>query len=271
MQGPKLEGLCARRCIIGEMRPTPRVPSLSVPRTDKPFIGGAATSLMLHGAMILFVVWGSERASEGLFRTAGGAGPAGGGGGGGGERIEYLELPPYVPPAPTTTAVVSPRAVEVPVPRPQLREIIDRSEPVRFLPPLERVVAPRLGSGPGSGGGAGSGTGSGGGTGSGEGTGLGSGRGPGTGGEGGAGFGPQLQQALMPPADWPEAVRGMEFRVRFLVDARGRVSRVEVDPRIPDPDYRKKFLDKMKQYVFAPARSGDGTPVAAPFEAWISF
>jgi hypothetical protein len=63
----------------------------------------------------------------------------------------------------------------------------------------------------------------------------------------------------------------MEFRVLFSIDARGRVTRVEVEPRIPDSDYRKKFMDKMKQYVFAPARRADGTPVAAPFEAWISF
>jgi hypothetical protein len=75
----------------------------------------------------------------------------------------------------------------------------------------------------------------------------------------------------MPPADWPESVRGNEYRVLFWIDARGHVTRVEVEPRIPDSGYRKKFVDKMKQYVFAPARRVDGTPVAAPFEAWISF
>lgn len=254
------------------MRRSPRNLSLTVPRTDKPFFGGTVTSVLLHGALILLVVWGSETASEQLLRRAGGPGPVGGGGGGGGERIVYVELPPYVPPS-SGTALTVPRRepVEITIPKPRLRNIATHDRPVRFLPPTERIAAPRIGSGPGSGGGVGAGTGSGGGTGSGTGTGLGSGRGPGTGGGGGDGFGPQLQQALMPPADWPESVRGQEYKVVFWIDERGRVRRVEVEPRISDSDYRKKFVDKMKQYVFAPARKADGTPVAAPFEAWITF
>ena len=157
------------------MSSKPRIPSLTVPRTDKPFFGGTATSVLAHGTLLILVVFGSDQASERLLKTAGGPGPLGGGGGGGGERIEYLELPPYVPPSPAAAAQVvsEQRAVEVPVPRPQLRTITTETEPVRFLPPTERIAAPRLGSGPGTGGGPGAGTGSGGGTGTGEGTGLG--------------------------------------------------------------------------------------------------
>ncbi len=255
------------------MRSPPRIPSLTLPRSDKPFVGGTATSVLFHGALLALIAWGGDRASDELLRTAGGPGEPGGGGGGGGERIEYIELPPYVPPSSASSAAetVVRREVEFEVPKPQLRNIPSEAQRVRFLPPTDRMAAPRLGSGPGYGGGPGSGTGSGGGSGTEQGTGIGSGQGPGTGGGGGDGYGPQLQQALMPPTDWPESVRGQEFKVRFWIDEGGRVDRVEVEPQIADSDYRKKFLDKMKQYVFAPARRADGTPVAAPFEAWITF
>jgi hypothetical protein len=49
------------------------------------------------------------------------------------------------------------------------------------------------------------------------------------------------------------------------------VTRVEVEPRIPDSAYRKKFLDKMREYVFTPARGIDGTAVAASVEIQILF
>ena len=51
----------------------------------------------------------------------------------------------------------------------------------------------------------------------------------------------------MPPADWPESVRGQEYKVVFWIDERGRVRRVEVEPRIQDSDYRKKFLDTLEE------------------------
>jgi hypothetical protein len=49
------------------------------------------------------------------------------------------------------------------------------------------------------------------------------------------------------------------------------VTRVEVEPRIPDSAYRKKFLDKMREYVFSPARRSDGTAIAASVEIQILF
>jgi hypothetical protein len=73
---------------------------------------------------------------------------------------------------------------------------------------------------------------------------------------------------LLPP-DAPESVKGREFRVRFWIDERGRVTDVEVEPRIEDASYRKKFMDKMRQFTFHPARSLDGTPVAAHYDVVI--
>ena len=99
---------------------------------------------------------------------------------------------------------------------------------------------------------------------------MGSGEGPGSGGDGGSGFAPQSRQMLLPP-DAPQSIKGREFRVRFWIDERGRVTKVEVEPRIEDADYRKKFMDKMYQYTFRPARKLDGTPVAAHYDVSIEF
>ncbi len=74
----------------------------------------------------------------------------------------------------------------------------------------------------------------------------------------------------MPPPDPPVTVKGREFRVRFLIDARGRVRKVEVEPRMEDSGYRSKFIDKMRRYRFYPARSSDGKPVPGRFDIWIT-
>lgn len=252
------------------LRP-PRFPDLGMPRADKPpFGGGIVGSAVLHVLLIVLIIWSGGRSQE-FFRAAGGPGPEGGGGGGGGSRVTYMELPPLVTASPPAREQPSrQRSVEVPIPRPELKDIPKEKLQVRITPPTGPVVAAvRPGRGAGSGGGEGAGTGSGGGVGTGRGTGIGSGRGPGTGGEGGVGFPPQSRQMLLPP-DAPASIKGHEFRVRFWIDEQGRVTRIEVEPRIEDAGYRKKFRERMLQFRFYPARTGDGTPMAAHYDAWIT-
>jgi protein TonB len=257
------------RCIIETMRSPPRIPNLTLPRSDRPFYGGAATSVVVHGCLILLIVLG-QRASHELFVAGGGGGPAGGGGGGGGTYVDYVELPAFRMASASAAAAPVERTLEVTIPEPQLRPISQASATIEFLQPTEHITAPAVGRGAGSGGGPGSGTGSGGGIGTGRGAGVGSGEGPGSGGEGGSGFAPQSRQMLLPP-EAPQSMKGREFRVRFWIDERGRVTKVEVEPRIEDADYRKKFMDKMYQYTFRPARKLDGTPVAAHYDVSIEF
>jgi len=110
--------------------------------------------------------------------------------------------------------------------------------------------------------GTGGGSGGAGGIGAAVGTGGGSAAGPGTGGRGGEVFPPQARYSILPPLPKPASVRGKTFRVRFWVDAAGRVTKVDVTPPIPDGEYRKEFVRRMYEYTFTPARRPDGTPVA---------
>lgn len=250
------------------MRPRPRIPNVTLPRSDRPFFGGAAASIVLHACLIVAIVVG-ERASRELFVAGGGAGPTGGGGGGGGAYVDYIELPAFAR-APTSGPEVTTEATEeLAIPEPRLRQISQTATSINFVPPTEHLTAPEVGRGAGSGGGPGSGTGSGGGVGTGQGSGVGSGAGPGSGGDGGSGYGPQSRQMLLPP-DAPESIKGQEFRVRFWIDENGRVTKVEVEPRIEDGGYRRKFLDKMYQFSFQPARKLDGTPVASHYDVLIT-
>jgi len=185
--------------------------------------------------------------------------------------VTYIEMPPFVAAAsPAREVPTDETTIELPIPKPQLKEIQTDAPRVKIAQPTGPVVvAPKIGAGDGSGVGPGSGTGVGGGTGTGEGTGIGSGEGSGTGGEGGAGYGPQSRQMLLPP-DAPESIKGQEFRVRFWINERGRVTKVEVEPRIRDSAYRKKFMEKMSQFTFHPARLPDGTPVASHYDVLIT-
>lgn len=249
----------------------PQVPELRVPRTRQSPVGGTVVSLGFHVVLVFLVVWTGRQVADGDFLAAGGFGPEGGGGGGGGSRVQYVELPPYVTSAAPARSEQDERpAVELPMPRPTLRDIPPETRQVRIVRPSDLVVpAQAIGRGAGSGGGTGAGTGSGGGVGSGQGTGVGSGVGPGTGGQGGDSFGPQSRQMLLPP-DAPPSVKGQEFRVRFWINERGRVTRIEVDPRIPDASYRREFHDRMRQFRFYPARDADGNPIQSHYDAWIT-
>ncbi len=228
-------------------------------------------SLVIHGFILFLILWTGRQVAGGDFRSVGGPGPLGGGGGGGGSQVRYLELQPYVTSAsPAQIETDESPAIELPIPRPELKEIPPETRQIRIARPTGPVVpAQAIGRGAGSGGGDGTGTGSGGGVGSGQGTGVGSGTGPGSGGAGGDGYAPRSRQMLLPP-DAPESVKGREFKVRFYIDERGRVTRIEVEPRIPDSSYRREFRDRMRQFRFYPARDADGNPIASYYDAWIT-
>lgn len=249
----------------------PQVPELRLPRNRQSPLGGTIVSLAFHGFLVFIIVWTGRQVAGGDFRAIGGSGPLGGGGGGGGGEVRYLEIQPYVTSSsPARTEEDQTPAVELPIPRPALREIPPESRQIRIAQPTGPLVpATAIGRGPGSGGGSGAGTGSGGGVGSGRGTGVGSGTGSGTGGEGGDGYAPRSRQMLLPP-DAPPSIKGREFKVRFWINERGRVTRIEVEPRIPDSSYRREFHDRMRQFRFYPARDADGNPVASYYDAWIT-
>ena len=137
------------------------------------------------------------------------------------------------------------------------------------LPRLELpAVAPALGTVAAATGaaatGSGLGPGGGAGVGPGAGPGAGSALGPGTGDAGSYIFVAAPRMAILPPlASVPRSVAGRTYRVRFWVGAEGRVTRIEVDPPIPDADYGREFRQRMMAYQFYPARTRDGRSVAS--------
>jgi len=70
--------------------------------------------------------------------------------------------------------------------------------------------------------------------------------------------------AIMPPlGQVPGAVTGRTYRVQFWVAADGRVTRVAIDPPIPDAGYRRDLVERMLACQFYPARTRSGTAVAS--------
>ncbi len=132
----------------------------------------------------------------------------------------------------------------------------EEQEPLPVTP--IRFVA--SGDGPGTGGGPGAGPGSGGGVGSGIGTGIGSDVGPGTG--GGLAYAAEPRAISFPVDDPPASIRGREFFLHFWVDARGRVTKVAIEPPIEDGAYREKLLQHVSQWIFYPARTRTGRRIA---------
>ena len=82
---------------------------------------------------------------------------------------------------------------------------------------------------------------------------------------------PEPRQLILPPFDFPKAMRGLTIEVNFFVLADGRVDHVVLVPDIPDRGYAKKFDDAMRSYRFRPARSPDGTPIPGVAIVHISF
>lgn len=228
-------------------------------------LGSAALHLLVLAALL----WGASQAAPGDIRAGGPPAPRGGGGGGGGDTVLFIALPPAGSPAAQPDVVQQPaqRTAELPLPRPNVREIPPTAPPLTLptdLGALAKVEGPTR-SRSGGGEGAGAGPGSGGGVGTGEGGGVGAGAGAGTGGEGGDVFPAEPRQLVLPPGDPPASVKGRDYAVTFTLDARGRVRRVDVDPSIPDAGYRKKFLENMREMLFYPARTLEGTPIESQY------
>ncbi len=245
------------------MRRRPRIPRARFPEPPRWSGRSFVLSLIFHIAVIGALLW-QQSADPDHGTGVGAGGLAGGGGGGGGPRITFVALAP--PPAAATAVPREPLPVQRawPLPVPQVRQITRNLPQVTAdLPKNIRPIqfARTIGAGAGIGGGRGAGTGSGGGIGSGQGTGVGSGTGPGTGGDG-AVFPPTVRYTFLPPLPRPSSVQGQTFVVRFAVDPQGRVSDVEVEPRIQDGGYRKKFIETMFRFRFKPAHLRDGTSVA---------
>ena len=236
-------------------------------------------SFGLHLALALLFILGGQslvttRGAPSLF-----AGGGGGGAGGGDGQIRYVTLAPPPPPARAppqdTPPVVAPTEIPPPEPEPEEEEPVEEelvaqvdTAVVADPDTLVVVAVVALGEGVGDGDdglGPGTGGGAGGGDGSGVGTGVGTGSGPGVGGGGGLARDPEPRQLLLPPEVKDKNQRGTLLNVVFYVRPDGRVQRVDVDPEPRDRKYAKEFRRRMEGYVFRPARSAEGSPVAGVF------
>jgi protein TonB len=255
---------------------------IELPR-QRPSHYGWWASFGLHLALALFFIIGGRS----LVVTARGApsmfaGGGGGGDGGGNGQIRYVTLAPPPPPQPAqappqdTPPVEAPTVIPPPEPEPEEEvpveeEVVSQVDSTVVADPdaLVAAIALAMGEGLGEGEeglGPGSGGGSGGGEGGGIGTGVGSGTGPGSGGGGGLARDPEPRQLLLPPEVKDKNQRGTFLNVVFYVRPDGRVHSVEVDPEPSDRKYAKEFRRRMEGYVFRPARSAEGSPVAGVFK-----
>ncbi len=266
---------------IGEAMSRRREPfPIELPR-QHPSRYGWLASLGLHLGLALFFIIGgrslviSTRGAPSMF-----SGGGGGGAGGGNGQIRYVTLAPPPPPQPAqapppdTPPVEAPSEIPPPEPEPEEEvpveeEVVAQVDTSVVADSSTMVVAVlALGEGIGDGEeglGPGSGGGSGGGDGGGTGTGTGTGTGPGSGGGGGLARDPEPRQLLLPPEVKDKNQRGTFLNVVFYVRPDGRVHSVEVDPEPSDRKYAREFRRRMEGYVFRPARSAEGSPVAGVF------
>jgi TonB family protein len=82
---------------------------------------------------------------------------------------------------------------------------------------------------------------------------------------------PEPRQLILPPLDYPRAMRGRTVAVTFWVKVDGRVERVELDQPIDDRGFQKKFLEVMRHYRFRPARGPDGLVVPGVTTVTVTF
>ncbi|HEY7635278.1 MAG TPA: hypothetical protein VH763_07030 [Gemmatimonadales bacterium] len=228
---------------------------------------GLVVSLLVHVLVIGLAVYHGERLWSRTLAPGDPALPRGGGGGGG-HQVAYISLPLFVPPVPPPAVriepIVPPKQVEPhPVP-----EVVPPSAAVQPPPkPVDTLTVaaqPRATPGdPGAGPGASGGTGGGAGLGVGPGIGPGAGDQPGTGGgAGGTSSPPELRDLAFPFDTPPKELRGASLNVTFWVKVDGRVERYEIDPRIMDQDYARKFDEVIRAFRFTPARAADGSRIA---------
>jgi len=237
-----------------------RYPEARLPEERVSFKGGTTTSVVVHGLLVLLIIWTGIEAANRLAGTGPGTGPAGGGGGGTGSSVTYVEIPAYISQTEGVRATEPVTdGVEFRMVQPEVKTIARPIQQERFPQPLARV-APAVwrGRGGGSESSSGAGPGSGGGVGSGAGTGIGSNAGPGTGGGRGAVLAPEPRAVIYPVDEPPQALSGSELVIHFWVDSRGRVTKIEIDPPIEDATYRRKLIESLSQWVFYPARTAEG-------------
>ncbi len=252
-------------------------PQGKLPALEKVQKNGAIVSASLHLVLILIIVLAPVVAR----RVMGEPGePGGGGGGGGGRDILFIELPPAAASAPAAAE----EAVRAPVPPPEpVEDDIFTTLPIPEVVETDAAAVDAetrpeisleslgLGLGVGTGDGPGEGTGTGGGVGSGEGEGIGSGIGDGTGGDNGDARAPEPRAVIYPFETPPDDIRGVELTLHFWVDRRGRVTKVEIAPRIRDADFRNKLMDRLRAWVFYPARTMNGSPVEGEYFVTVTF
>jgi TonB family protein len=226
-------------------------PPLRLSLAARPLAPGAVLALLVHAGVVALLI-----ASGRALRASGGtARPASAG-------LNFFVLPAGTPGA--VDIALAPRvqladlptlrriAAQLPpleVPRPQLPpptvvELRDPAAAAGAVEPRSATAGP-VGAAGGTGGTGGAGDG-----------------GPGTGDAGGYIFRASPRELLQPPRHAPGAMAGRWVRVRFWVAADGRVTRVEVDPSIPDAAYGREFQQRMMAYLFYPAHTRDGRPIA---------
>ncbi len=230
-----------------------------MPEARVSFRGGTGVSVALHGLLVLIIIWTGIAAANRLAGTGPGSGPAGGGGGGTGS-VTYVEIPAFIG---QTQGVRAPdpdvNGVEFRMLRTEVKEIARPLQKERFPQPMARV-APAVwrGRGGGSERSTGAGPGSGGGVGSGQGTGIGSNAGPGTGGGRGAVLAPEPRAVIYPVTEPPPSVSGVQLLIHFWVDARGKVTKVLIEPDLAENTYTRELRESLYQWIFYPARTAEG-------------
>ena len=255
------------------------LPAIGMPTPREKRRGSALASMLLHAAVIAFLLYAPTATHEGFVvekpQGAGGPGPAGGGGGGrrgtGGatEHLQFVRVAPAAtPPQPAVTpppVVVEPPKPVVPPPDPvKLPEVVPEAKldlKIAAVPvTMVAAAVPGVGGGTGRDGSAGNGPGSGGGVGTGIGTGRGSGIGPGTGGGGEANYPPTPTELYIPPLPMPDKVRGFHLIAEYDIDETGKILGFKFTPT-RDKDYNKRLDEVLRSFRFRPGSRPDGTPI----------
>jgi hypothetical protein len=191
---------------------------------------GLALSLALHAALVL--VWRVEAPVAGASVAAGprSGDPVAAAGGG---AMRSIALAPL-------------RPIEIPAP-PRPIPALDAPEVVVSVP-TERISSAGSLERPGT---AGAGTGIPGGTGRGDG---------GSDAEGRYRNTVPEPRVIIPDWDAPKEVKGLQVRLRVLVDERGKPVDVELDPRTPDEGFNRRLIQSALEMEFKPALR-NGRPV----------
>jgi protein TonB len=268
----------------GHPRHAPYRPPAGVP-IERERSWGVPVSVLVHVLIIVLLLvplFGVSKRDVVNPSGAGGPGPAGGGGGGrlgasrGNTPLEHVSYVAMASPAPT------PEPDPVKVVKPLTPKVTKVKAPPPVTPPAPAAVAPKLdlkaeapklsaeqlalvpGAGSGNDGTKGAGPGSGGGVGTGVGTGRGSGEGPGTGGGTGSIYPATPEFLVMPALPVPKRVQGKTIVLRFTIDERGTITKVEFESS-GDSGYDRQLRERFSEYRFRPAHKMDGTPVPSVY------